>query len=79
MLLSEKDVPVTCDGVRVSPGDIMVGDDDGVVFIPSGAFEEVMANVREVEELERQMADNIAAGRPIEELLDIAGLKERWA
>ena len=79
MLLSEEDVTVTCDGVRVSPGDIMVGDDDGVVFIPSGAFEEVMANVREVEELERQMADNIAEGRPIEELLEIAGLKERWA
>ena len=79
MLLSEEDVPVTCDGVRVSPGDIMVGDDDGVVFIPSGAFEEVMANVWEVEELEPQMADNIAEGRPIEELLEIAGLKERWA
>lgn len=50
-----------------------------MVFIPSGAFEEVMANVREVEELERQMADNIAEGRPIEELLEIAGVKERWA
>ncbi|MFF5147623.1 hypothetical protein ACFY6U_49305 [Streptomyces sp. NPDC013157] len=30
----EADTTITCGGVTVQPGDIVVGDDDGVVVIP---------------------------------------------
>lgn len=36
------DVPIECDGVPVSPGDLVFGDADGVVVIPQRAEEEVL-------------------------------------
>jgi regulator of RNase E activity RraA len=30
-----QDVPITCGGVPVEPGDLVVGDDDGVVVVPA--------------------------------------------
>jgi regulator of RNase E activity RraA len=35
--------PVRCGGVRVSAGDIIVADDDGVVVVPAGRREQVLA------------------------------------
>jgi regulator of RNase E activity RraA len=37
------DVPVICAGVRVEPGDLIVGDADGVVVIPKAREAEVLA------------------------------------
>lgn len=36
------DVPVICDGVRVSPGDLVFGDADGVVVVPQAIEAEVL-------------------------------------
>jgi regulator of RNase E activity RraA len=36
------DVPVVCGGVRVTPGDLVVGDADGLVVIPRAIEEEVL-------------------------------------
>ncbi len=35
-------VPVCCDGVTVNPGDVVCGDDDGVLVIPRGRAEEAL-------------------------------------
>ena len=37
------DVPVICAGVRVEPGDLIVGDADGVVVVPKAREAEVLA------------------------------------
>ena len=37
------DVPVICAGVRVEPGDLVVGDADGVVVVPKAREAEVLA------------------------------------
>src|SRR5690606_26593800 len=40
--------PVTLGGVRVEPGDILVGDSDGIVVVPAVRAEEVAAVATEV-------------------------------
>ena len=44
--LGDLDRPVTCGGVHVYPGDIVVADREGVVVIPSGSVEETFLKVR---------------------------------
>lgn len=51
-------VPIQCGGVPVSPGDLVMGDDDGVVVVPRADVERVVAAAErhlagELERLER--------------------------
>lgn len=43
------DLPIGCGGVLVEPGDAVVGDDEGVVVIPSAIVEEVARDAAEQE------------------------------
>ena len=38
----EWQVPISCGGVSVNPGDLIVGDADGVIVIPNGKEEEIL-------------------------------------
>ena len=49
-------VPVECRGLKVNPGDIAVGDCDGVVVIPQQRFEEVVSLVEKIAEIEKNAA-----------------------
>lgn len=64
-------VPIQCGGVSVSPGDIIIVDGNGVVVIPQGQAEEVLASTRDLLETEHVLQDKIGAGATIEELVDI--------
>jgi 4-hydroxy-4-methyl-2-oxoglutarate aldolase len=48
--VAEIDVPIRCGGVAVSPGDLVVGDADGVIVVPraieAAALEKAFAKVR---------------------------------
>jgi regulator of RNase E activity RraA len=44
--VAEIGVEVVCAGVRVTPGDYVIADEDGVVIIPERAIEDVLAAVR---------------------------------
>ncbi len=55
-------VPIGCGGVAVYPGDIIVGDADGVVVVPRHLAEEVARDATEQEELERFLTSRIEAG-----------------
>ena len=59
------DVPVGCGGVAVYPGDIMVGDDDGVMVIPRFLADEVAEDGLEMEAFEDFVMAEVIAGRPI--------------
>ena len=60
-------VPVHVGGLVISPGDIVVGDDDGVAVIPLMAAEEVIKIARQRMDMEHQQADDIKQGKkPLE-------------
>ncbi|MDR7417038.1 MAG: RraA family protein [Armatimonadota bacterium] len=67
-----RDLPVPCGGVWVRPGDIIVGDTDGVVVVPREHAAEVLAVALEIEQTERRMAARIrelgSIRRALEEL-----------
>ena len=58
----ETGVTVACAGVTIQPGDILVGDADGVVVLPPGIAAEVLAEAREQERQEQFIAERVAAG-----------------
>ena len=61
----ESNVPVACGGVAVYPGDVIVGDGEGVIVIPRGIADEVAADTHEQEKIEEFVQQEIAAGRPL--------------
>ena len=67
----ETDVTVACAGAAIQPGDILVGDADGVVVLPPAIAAEVLADAREQERQERFIAERVAAGEPIEGLFPL--------
>lgn len=61
----EVNFTVSCGGVTVRPGDILVGDSDGVVVIPREEWDEVLKGVAKILEKENQTVANIQAGKVI--------------
>ncbi len=60
-------VPVQVGGLVVSPGDIVIGDDDGVAVIPLGIAADVIARARKRMDMEYQQASDIKEGKkPLE-------------
>jgi len=64
----ESDVAVACAGVTIQPGDIVVGDADGVVVLPPALAAEVLADAREQERQEEYIAARVAQGDSIDGL-----------
>jgi 5-oxopent-3-ene-1,2,5-tricarboxylate decarboxylase/2-hydroxyhepta-2,4-diene-1,7-dioate isomerase len=56
------DVPITCAGVLVMPGDVIVGDAEGVVVLPGALAEEIAHAAVEVEEREAFALERVKAG-----------------
>lgn len=56
------DEPITCAGVFVVPGDVVVGDGEGVVIIPAALVEEVTRDALAQEEREDFAIERVAAG-----------------
>lgn len=58
----EINVPVSIGGMVVHPGDIVVGDSDGVVAFAPAIADELLQAVRQQEQKEQEMLDAIASG-----------------
>lgn len=59
------DVPIGCAGVPVYPGDVVVGDEEGVVVVPRHLAAEIAGPAAEQEDLEEFIQARIAAGAPL--------------
>ena len=63
------DVPVSFGGVRVSPGDLVIADGSGVVFVPADRAEEVIAAAERLAERQARMAAAVREGRSVIEVM----------
>lgn len=64
----DADVAIACGGTTVQPGDVIVGDADGVVVIPPGIVEEVVDAALAQEDEDAWIADRVAEGHPVDGL-----------
>ena len=64
-------VPIVVGDVPIAPGDIVVGDDDGVVIVPRGAAEETLAKANAREDKEEELRTQLKAGKTTVELLGL--------
>ena len=62
----DRQLPIVCAGVTVFPGDIVVGDGEGVAVIPARIAQEVVDHAYDVELREQWALERVAAGDPVE-------------
>lgn len=72
----EINVPISLDGMVINPGDIVIGDGDGVLSVPQDAAEEILLKATVKHEAETRQLEAIAAGKNDRSWVD-ATLKER--
>jgi regulator of RNase E activity RraA len=60
-------VTVQVAGVRVEPGDWLVGDADGVIAIPNASLDAVIAAAQEIEAAEHRIRAAVMAGQRLDE------------
>ncbi|MGH9515833.1 MAG: RraA family protein [Terriglobales bacterium] len=60
-------IPIKCDGVLVSPGDIVVADSDGVTIVPRANASEVLATAQDMDFKEHSMYAYIEKLKSIED------------
>jgi regulator of RNase E activity RraA len=58
----EADVPIACGGTLVVPGDVVVGDAEGVLVLPAALAEQVAHDALEQEEREEWALERVQAG-----------------
>jgi regulator of RNase E activity RraA len=58
----EINVPIAIDGMVIEPGDLIIGDDDGLLCVPFGDVDEVLKAATAKYEAEQKQIANIMAG-----------------
>ena len=67
------------DGVAVTEDDLVIGDDDGVVFLAPDRRDEVLELAAQIQRVEGAQAERMRAGASLREQLDFAGYRARQA
>ena len=67
-------VPIECGDVTVNPGDLLLGDHDGVVVIPSAVAHEVIALAKEKVSGENLVRQKLEDGMPVWEVFRTYGV-----
>jgi len=62
-------LPVDIGGVTVHPGDLVIADGSGVVFVEKARLEEVLLAAEEIAARERAMAEAVESGTPVSRVM----------
>jgi regulator of RNase E activity RraA len=69
--------PIVCAGVQISPGDLVVADDTGVVFVPQKFIGEVIRRAIEASKKEEHLIHALQEGSSLGEIKKILS-PEKW-
>jgi len=72
-LITHYQVPIKIGDVTIKPGDIIMGDIDGVLCVPRGLACAVLARAEEIQDNEKKIFGWVADGMPIKEITDKGG------
>lgn len=64
-------VPISCGNVNVNPGDIILGDSDGVIVVPRERAQEVLEAAKKIEEKEMAIQKQIEMGEYLFDILEL--------
>lgn len=64
-------LPVICGGIVVHPGDLVVGDDNGIAIVPREKITTVIKIANEVLSREKMITEGIESGKTTYELLGL--------
>ena len=64
-------VTVTIDGIAVAPGDYVIADSTGTVFVPAADIDEVLAAAEAIATKEAAMAADLDRGRPVSDVMGV--------
>ena len=67
-MVAEIDVPIQCAGVAVAPGDLIVGDADGLVVVPQAVEAQAVARAFEKVSSEDRTREELAAGAKLRDV-----------
>ncbi|WP_306483693.1 RraA family protein [Anaerococcus sp.] len=60
-------VPISISGVQVCPGDIILGDDSGVIVIPKDRAEEALEIAKSIESTEQKIIEEVKKGSSLKD------------
>jgi len=66
----EVNVPIQCGGVPVCPGDLIIGDRDGVVVVPRNACKSVLEKTKSIIKKEAEIKSELRKGTPHAEIFE---------
>ncbi len=70
-------VPIFCGGAEIKPGDIVLGDDSGVIVVPKEQGSRVLEAAKAKKGLESGIVEEMKAGRRLSEILGVDDVLRR--
>jgi 4-hydroxy-4-methyl-2-oxoglutarate aldolase len=62
--------PIEIEGITVKPGDYVLGDGSGIVFVPADRFADLLSTTRELLAFEDGVRTAVSTGRPIGDVMN---------